>query len=75
MLSSPVLLAGCGFGVSFCLCMCFFSVSIFLVLCALVLVKFQFGCIKIVSVTVFFLMKNVLKHGNEKKEANKLTGA
>jgi len=55
--------------------MCFFSVSIFLVLCALVLVKFQFGCIKIVSVTVFFLMKNVLKHGNEKKEANKLTGA
>ena len=53
----------------------FFSVSLFLVLYALVLVKLLFGCIKIVSVTVFFLKKNVLKHGNEKKEANKVTGA
>ena len=49
-----------------CLCVRFFSVSLFLVLCALVSVKALFGRIKIVSVTAFFLMKNVLMHGREK---------
>ena len=44
-----------------CLCMHFFSVSLFLVLCALVWVKTLFGCIKIVSVIAFLLIKNMLR--------------
>ena len=47
--------------------MYFFSVCLFLVLCALVLVQALLGHIKLVFGTAFFLMKNVLKHGHEKK--------
>ena len=49
------------------LCVRFFGVSLFLVLCALVSVKTLLGCFKIVSVIAFSLMKNVLRHGREKR--------
>ena len=65
MLSSLVLLAGFGVGVSFRLCVFFQCFSIFSTLCSCV-GQALFGRIKIVSVTAFFLMKNVLRHGREK---------
>ena len=46
---------------------CVFSVFLFFSpLCSYV-DQVLFGRIKIVSVTVFFLMKNMLRHGREKK--------
>ena len=62
-----MLLAGCGSGVSFSSVSVFFQCfSIFSSLCSCV-GQIVFGRIKIVSVTAFFLMKNVLRHGREKK--------
>jgi len=49
-----------------CLCVCFLSISLFLVICAFVLVQTLLGRIKIVSVTAFLLMKNLLRQGREK---------
>ena len=70
----PVLLCCC----SWCLCV-FLSVcmffqyfSIFNPLCFCVC-QALFGRIKIVSVTAFFLMKNVLRHGREKNSHNSET--
>ena len=49
-----------------CLCVCFFQCfSIFSLLCSCV-GQALFGRIKIVYVTAFFLMKNVLRHDREK---------
>ena len=49
------------------LCVCFSSVSLFFSpLCSCV-DQVLFGGIKIVFVTYFFLMKNVLRHYREKK--------
>ena len=67
-----------GSGVACCcsvLLLCFFSLvcaflqyfSVFSHLCSCV-GQALFGRIKIVLVTAFFLMKNVLRHGREKKE-------
>ena len=47
--------------------MCFFSVSLLLVLLFSCVGQALFGRIKIVYVTAFFLMKNVLRHGREKE--------
>jgi hypothetical protein len=49
------------------LCVRFFSVSLLLFFCSCV-GQTLFGRIKIVSVTTFFLMKNVLRHGREKEK-------
>ena len=63
----PVLLAAVRVVAVFSrVCVRFFSVSLFLVLCALVLVKLCLAASRL-SVTAFFLMKNVLRHGREKK--------
>ena len=64
----PVLLAAVRVVAVFSrVCVCFFQCfSIFSPLCSCV-GQVLFGRIKIVFVTAFFLMKNVLRHGREKK--------
>ena len=67
------------FSVLLCLCLCCRCGSLFLCaffqcfssfspLCSFV-GQALFGHIKIMSVTAFFLMKNVLRHGREKKNS------
>ena len=47
------------------LCVCFFSVSFFSPLCSCI-GQALLGRFKIMSVTAFLLMKNMLRHGREK---------
>jgi hypothetical protein len=66
-----VLTVVCDVAVFSRLCVCFFSVSLVLVLSLLCSCVGQtmFGHIKIVSVTVFFLMKNMFRYRREKRGA------
>ena len=62
------------FWLCFLVCVHFFSISFFISLCSCV-GQALLGCIKIVYVTAFFLMKNVLRHGCEKSLAFHLPAA